>query len=262
MKTIKQAVLLSLALASVGALAQSAPVSDITNNSPNDRMAVLERILQQSSQGQLETQRRLDELAEEVNALRGESEVHAHKLEQLVERQRELYQELEERFSRFSANQSQQPLLSTTTPTASGTAATQAAPAEPAAYSGTISENEAYDRAMNLVLKERKYDQAVPEFRAFIKSFPESAYTPNAYYWLGQLLFNKGEYAEAKFQFEQVVNYFPDSNKRSDAVLKLGSIALKNNDKAAAKGFFEKVLAEYPGSTSAKLAASRLETLK
>lgn len=260
MKTIKKAVLLSLTLTSVGVIAQS-PVADLSSSGSGQLSDIekIERILEQRGKRFVEMQRTLDTLAEEVNALRGENEVHAHKLEQLVERQRELYQELEERFSRFSTAPAQQ--IPVATPTVSPGATPSQPPAEVVEYSGTISENEAYDRAMNLVLKERKYDRAIPEFRAFIKSFPQSAYAPNAYYWLGQLLFNKGEYPGAKTQFEQVVNYYPDSNKRSDAILKLGSIALKNNDKAAAKVFFDKVIAEYPGSTSAKLATSRLETL-
>ncbi len=263
MKTIKQAVLLSLALGSAVAIAQSAPVADYSSGqSGSSNIDKIERILEQRAKELIEVQRTLDTLAEEVAALRGENEVHAHQLEQLVERQRELYQELEERFSRFSANQSQQPTTVTQTPAVNSPQSSAPATEAPeVVYSGSVSENEAYDRAMNLVLKERKYDQAIPEFRAFIKTFPESDYAPNAYYWLGQLLFNKGEYPGAKTQFEQVVNYFPDSNKRSDAILKLGSIALKNNDMAGAKAFFEKVVAEYPGSTSAKLAASRLEGL-
>lgn len=264
MKTIKRVVILSMALASAGVFAQSAPVSDLSSGSASGSSETLLRLLEQSQQRQLDIQRTLDSLAEDVNTLRGETEVHSHQLEQLEERQRELYQELEERFSRFSANQTQQSTLTPSIPvtTSPGSVATPPPSQTEVVYSGSISENEAYDRAMNLVLKERKYDQAVPEFRAFIKQFPDSAYAPNAHYWLGQLLFNKGSYPEARGQFEQVVNYYPDSNKRSDAILKLGSIALKNNDMAGAKVFFEKVIAEYPGSTSAKLATSRLDTLK
>jgi tol-pal system protein YbgF len=264
MKTIKQVVYLTLTLAGPMALTSvdvfaAAPVSDISSDSSSDRISRIERMINQSNQQRLAVQQQLDTLIEEVNLLRGDTEVHSHKLEQLVERQRELYQELEDRFSRFSANK-QQP--NQPTAVTASTAPVEAEKEPEIVYSDDIGENEAYDKAMNLVLKERRYDKAIPEFRAFIKAFPDSDYAPNAYYWLGQLLFNKGNYREAKVQFEQVDNFYPDSNKRSDAILKLGSIALKNNNVSEAKRNFEKVIAEYPGSTSAKLATSRLQSLK
>lgn len=259
MKTLKQLIYFGCAMGCGLAFAATAPVTDLSTNTLDDRLERLERLMQSRNESQLGIQQQLDTLLEEVDTLRGSTEVHGHKLEQLVERQRELYQELETRFSRVMAASSAQ--TNTVLPGAVvGNGAN--IPAVAINYSGTVSENDAYDRAMNLVLKERQYDQAIPEFKAFIEKFPNSAYAPNAYYWVGQLLFNKSNYVEAKTQFEQVVNFYPDSNKRSDAILKLGLIALKNNDKATAKTSFDRVLAEYPGSTSAKLAGERLETLK
>ncbi|MFT4928148.1 MAG: tol-pal system protein YbgF [Phenylobacterium sp.] len=246
MKMLKKVLAFGFAIGSTVVSAANAPVTDLSTTTMDDRLATLERLMQARNQSQLGIQQQLDTLLEEVNELRGATEEHGHKLEQLVERQRELYQELE---NRYQAPQTTQPEV----------AATEAVGAEVGEYTGTVGENEAYDAAVNLVLKDRRYDEAVKQFRAFITNFPTSAYAPNAYYWLGQLLFNKGNYPDAKAQFDQVVNYYPDSNKRADALLKLGAIALKRNDKTAAKVLFEKVVAEYPGSTSAKLAAERLK---
>jgi tol-pal system protein YbgF len=269
MKTIQKVVCLSLIVAgaSVNA-AQQAPVTDISAQSTSDgsdRIATIVRMIEASNQRQLIVQQQLDALLEEVNQLRGETEVHSHKLEQLVERQRELYQELEDRFTRLQSTQQQQAktvLLDTTTAQSTSPSPANQTTKPEVVYSDDIKENEAYDHAMNLVLKARKYEQAIPEFQAFIQRFPDSEYAPNAHYWLGQLLFNKGNYAEAKGPFERVVNFYPDSNKRSDAIYKLGSIALKTNNKLDAKVLFERVISEYPGSTAAKLATSRLKNLK
>ncbi|NQZ12888.1 MAG: tol-pal system protein YbgF [Algicola sp.] len=259
MKSIKQVVYLGLLMAGTGAIAASsaAPVSDLSSSPPTDRLATVERLIRQSSQRQLQSQQQMDALLEEVNLLRGETELHSHKLEQLVERQRELYQELEDRFSKYAASLSEQGSIAT-----SITSPLSVAPKEAViAYSDDVDENEAYDNAMNKVLKERRYDEAIPEFKRFIKTFPDSEYAPNAYYWLGQLLFNKGNYRQSKTYFERVVNFYPDSNKRSDAVFKLGSIALKTNNTVDAKNLFERVISEYPGTTSAKLATSRLQSM-
>lgn len=263
MKTIKQVICLSLIVAGVSAQAAQAPVTDSSISSDNTRLATLERLINLSAQGQLKVQQQFDELLEEVNQLRGETEVHSRKLEQLVERQRELYQELEDRFSKLQAQQQQTtPTVLLDTSTSTTPTATVAASATPeVVYSEDVSENQAYDAAMNLVLKERKYEQAIPEFKKFIATFPDSEYAPNAHYWLGQLLFNKGSYVDAKSPFERVVNFYPDSNKRSDALYKLGSIALKTNNQADAKMLFQRVISEYPDSTSAKLASSRMKTL-
>jgi TolA-binding protein len=64
-------------------------------------------------------------------------------------------------------------------------------PAAAANYSTNQDENQAYDAAVNMVLKEKNYDKAIPAFEGFIKQFPNSSYVPNAHYWLGQLMFNK-----------------------------------------------------------------------
>lgn len=265
MKTIKQVVCLSLIVATgVSAQVAQAPVTDSSISSNNDRLATLERIINSSAQRQLQVQQQFDELLDEVNQLRGETEVHSRKLEQLVERQRELYQELEDRFSKLQSQQQQTAstvLLDTTTSTSIPTTAQTASTTPEVVYSEDVSENQAYDAAMNLVLKERKYEQAIPEFKKFIATFPDSEYAPNAHYWLGQLLFNKGSYVDAKSPFERVVNFYPDSNKRSDALYKLGSIALKTNNQADAKMLFQRVISEYPDSTSAKLASSRMKSL-
>lgn len=279
MNTIRKFVCLGL-IVTGGCLNAQVPVSDKSisqnNHSDNDRLATLERLINASAQRQLQVQQQFDELLEEVNQLRGETEVHGRKLEQLVERQRELYQELEDRFSRVQAQSAQMaPTLlldnkgqvsnvndvikndeSDVTVPNSDEQYTQLV------YSADIDENQAYDSAMNLVLKERKYEQAIPEFKKFIATFPDSQYTPNAHYWLGQLLFNKGNYLDAKPPFERVVNFYPDSNKRSDALYKLGSIALKTNQVANAKRLFQQVLSEYPDSISAEMATSRLNKLR
>merc|ERR1712098_719197 len=120
-------------------------------------------------------------------------------------------------------------------------------------YSTDLSENEAYERAVNLVLKDKRYDQAIPEFKSFIASFPESVYVANAHYWLGQLLFNKGNLLESARSFETVSDQFKASNKRGDALLKLGMIAQKQNNVEQAKQYYQQVLTEYPESASARL---------
>jgi tol-pal system protein YbgF len=223
----------------------------ITN--PTDvatRLLILERKDQSRVEAQQRVQRQLDMLQGDVDEIRGSIELHNHQLEQILERQRELYLELENRFSNLSEQ------------TASvGNSVGVVAPSTPAARPAGQSEEQAYQNAVNLILKERNYDDAIPAFQGFLSTFPSSTYTDNAHYWLGQLLFNKQDWDGARQQFESVVNKFADSPKRSDAILKLGMVEKSVNNKAKAKRLFEQVVAEYPNSTPSRLANEQLKSL-
>ncbi len=249
--------------------AESAPVIDVTNNGSinnstsqysssssitiEEKVALLERQVDAGNRGRVKVQRQLEELQNEVNELRGVTELHTHQLSQVLNRQRELYQELDRRVSEALKPENNVP--------AAIVAPTSTSPDVSINYSTNLTENQAYDRAVNLVLKDKKYDEAIPEFQAFNLNFPDSSYSPNAHYWLGQLLFNKTEYSKAKNEFNLVVEQYIDSNKRSDAMLKLAMVEQKLNNSAAAKIWYEKVLSQYPESSAAQLAKSRLENL-
>jgi tol-pal system protein YbgF len=125
----------------------------------------------------------------------------------------------------------------------------------------SANENEAYDKAVNLILKDKLYEQAIPEFQNFLKNFSNSSYVPNAHYWLGQLLFNKQDWAGASLQFQSLIADFPNSSKRADATLKLGITEMERGNIARAKQLWEQVVAEFSGSSSAKLADKRLKEL-
>lgn len=230
-----------------GAAMSAAPVTDISNsNELTQKVTQLQRLIQARGAAQVNLQQQISDLQEEVSELRGITETHTHRLEQIVERQRELYLEIERRLS------SVQPVAQQVN------ASPEQSVNDDSSYGGSLSENEAYDQAVNLILKERRYDDAIPEFESFITSFSNSVYLANAHYWLGQLLFNKAKYQQAKSHFDVVIQQFPDSNKRSDALLKQGTVLQKLGDNAGAKKLFDQVIAEYPDSNAASLAKSRL----
>lgn len=214
------------------------------------RLLILERKDKSRVEAQQRVQQQLDMLQGDVDEIRGSIELHNHQLEQILERQRELYLELENRFSNLSEQ------------TASvGSSVGVVAPGAKTARPAGQSEEQAYQAAVNLILKERNYDDAIPAFQGFLSTFPNSSYTDNAHYWLGQLLFNKQDWDGARQQFESVVTKFSDSPKRADAILKLGMVEKSVNNKAKAKRLFEQVVAEYPDSTPSRLANKQLKSL-
>jgi tol-pal system protein YbgF len=187
-------------------------------------------------------QEQLETLQNEVNELRGSIELHNYQLEKILERQRELYLEIDKRFESFVV----QPSSTQTTVVEAPLSA---------------NENDAYDKAVNLILKDKRYDQAIPEFQAFLKNFPKSGYASNAHYWLGQLLFNKQDWAGAGEQFNVIVNDFPDSGKRPEAMLKLGISEYERSNVARAKQLWQQVVNEYGDTSAGKLADKRLKNL-
>lgn len=232
-----------------------APVSGLSSSGDvEQRLEQIERMLEARSDAQLKMLNQLGSLQQNVAELRGITEEHEYRLEQLLERQRELYQEIDRRFSNLKENNSQ-----------SNNAGDQydeldqvPTQTDSSSYSPNLNENDAYDKAIALVLEDKRYDDAIPAFQSFLKNFPNSTYAPNAHYWLGQLFFAKRQYGEAKQQFETVVNDYPDSNKRGDCLLKLGAIASEQDQSAGAKAYYQQVIEEYPDSTEANLAKQRL----
>lgn len=224
------------------AMAQ-APVENLKSNSFVDRLTTLERTISARNQAQQVIQIQLDEMQLEVNELRGALELHTHKLEQILQRQRELYLEIDRRVESISVAPPQE--VVDTTPVVQ-----------------TPGESEVYDNAVNLILKEKKYDEAIPEFQSFLEQYPQSQYAPNAHYWLGQLLFNKRDWGNAEQHFQQVVQFYPDSSKRPDSILKLGVIAQRRSNIAKATQLFEQVISEYPDASEKRLAETRLRNLK
>jgi len=227
-----------------------APVVDLNATAVNPIVQAKKLKLAARYRAQVNLQLQVDELQSEVNKLRGIIELHEHKLNQMSERQRELYQEIERRVN--NALKSTQ---------ISSVANVQTNSDNQVNYSNNLTENEAYDHAVNLVLKDKLYEQAIPAFKQFNQKFPQSSYAANAHYWLGQLLFNKAEFSLAESEFLIVVNKFNDSTKRADALLKLGMVSQKQAKNSAAITLYRQLIKEYPNSTAAQLAKPRLSSL-
>ena len=217
-------------------MAAPAPVSEAASSqsSIEKRLASLENMMQSRNFLQVELQQQLNLLQDEVSQIRGVTEEQSYKLEKVLQRQRELYQEIENRVSQ-AYTQPAAPV------------AEQAQPNDAQTYSSDLSENEAYERAVALIMKDKRYDQAIPEFQTFLTTYPNSVYASNATYWLGQLL-----------TIKVVVNEFPNSNKRPDAMLKLGTLLQDQGSAEQAQKILSDLINQYPSTTAAKLATDRL----
>ncbi len=254
---LKHAITLTLlASAANMAFAAPAPVSDLNSNSSRTASKTrsassetdvqrLERMLENGNRVQLRMQQQVDSMALEINELRGQIEKNDYDMQQMLQRQRELFIELDRIRSEMKKP-----------------APTVVVPSEEDVPQGTFSsdadEQAAYQNAVDLILKKRDYTGAIDAFHQFQTDYPNSNFSPNAHYWLGQLYFAKKQDKDAAMSFAAVVSY-KDSNKRADALVKLGDISKRNNNAEQAKKYYQQVVDEYPNSASAKVATENLK---
>ena len=233
-------------------VAAPAPVSDLngansgySGSQSETPMQRLERLLRNQNHVQLQMQQQLDAMSDDLQTLRGQVERNSHETSQMLERQRELFVELDKLRQQKAVPQAHE----TEQATGKGQEETELV--------GNAAEQKAYQDAVDLILKERNYAGAITAFNQFRESYPNSSFTPNAFYWLGQLYFAQQNNAEAIHSFESVVKY-KSSNKRADALVKLGELEFRNKNKEKATAYYKQVIQEYPDSASAKTAKSKL----
>lgn len=223
----------------------AAPVSDLTTAKSNSQiekqLEELTRILDSRNRMQIRLQNQLDELSQEVSQMSGNLELFNHKIGQIENRQRNLYQLIDEQKNNIAQ------------------APTAVASEEDSSVAGD--EKTAYQAAVDLVLVEKDYQQAITAFEAFVIDYPTSGLVANSQYWLGQLLYKEKKRVEARDAFLIVTEKYPDSSKRADSLFKIGIIDEYLGKKDSAKSFYETVLAEYPDSSAAGLADKRLKAL-
>ena len=123
------------------------------------------------------------------------------------------------------------------------------------------SKEAAYAHAYS-IFKSGRYDVAREEFRKFLKAFPNSEYSDNAQFWIGECNYFEGKYEEAIVEYEGVIQNYPKGNKVPNALLKQALSFLKLGDKASAKLLLQGVIKDYPNTTPASVARKKLIDIK
>lgn len=244
-KLLMATVLLPLALAPAGAvLAQSSQNS--AGSAPG-------------SQATAELFYMIQQLQEQVRRLQGDVEEQRHLINRLQEQGRDRYIDLDQRILELSEKVASQP-----EPGSAGASAPQAdagtAPVMKEYRPPGPEESQAYERIIDLIRNQKKYDEAITRIYEFIDQYPEGDLTVNAYYWLGEVYLVKPQLEQAKQAFTIVATRYPDHRKAPDALYKLGVTHDRMGEKEDARRVMNRVLEDYPSSSAAKLAARYLET--
>ncbi|MGY2799165.1 tol-pal system protein YbgF [Ewingella americana] len=236
-----------------------APISNVGSGSIDDRVTSLERISNAHSQLLTQLQQQLSDSQRDIDSLRGQIQENQYQLSQLVDRQKQISQQMDSLSSQGSGN-ANAAASGAAAGAAAGAAGDSSTPAPSQAPASTGDENTDYNAAVALALEKKQYDQAISAFQAFIKQYPKSTYLPNANYWLGQLYYNKGKKDDAAYFYAVVVKSYPKSPKSSDAMYKVGVIMQEKGQADKAKAVFSQVVKQYPNTDAAKQAQKRLSS--
>ena len=256
----------------------SAPVSA----QMDDKQAMVDLVIQ------------IQQLQDEVRMLRGALEDQGMELENLSSRQRDQYLDLDQRITGLRSSSPgpsvSGPAISTGSVTTSRTynRSGQATPVvredapelrpaldTPSSVSGIAApdtqarelalspeaEKADYDRAFQS-LKDLKYANAAEHFQAFLGRYPNSEFSDNAQYWLGESYYVTRNYDIALEAFQALLSTYPDSPKVADGLLKIGYTHYELKQWDQARAALIQVQEQYPDTTLARLAGSRLRSMK
>ena len=259
-------------LHSAGAIAQ-APVVDAREL--DERLKRLERLFGSESLFKLFDE--VEALGTEVRELRGQMEALSHRIDQMEERQRQLYLDADQRLQRIesaAAAQAAGPLpqpgalpAAPTTPTQAATPGQPAPGTAPTAQTpdatgvDPFAEQQAYQSAFEL-LKSGRYDEAAVAFQQFLGEFPTGSYADNAQYWLGETFYITRRFEQAVQEFERLVSTHPTSQKLTHALLKIGYAHDELGNVEEAEKVLSELIERHPQSAAAGLARKRLVSIR
>lgn len=123
----------------------------------------------------------------------------------------------------------------------------------------TSAENEqaAFEKAA-AEIRARNFRQAAQSFAAFLKRYPESVLTADAFYFLGSSQFADGDCKNAIPALRTVTDRFPAANRAPDALLNIAICQYDMNDVNASLQTLENLIKIYPKSGAALTAKDRL----
>lgn len=123
---------------------------------------------------------------------------------------------------------------------------------------GVENEASAFRSAYKVYLN-GNYQRASSEFQRFVKHYPATALTPQAFYYLGQSLYVQKQYDPAQQALQHIVSKYPNTKYRSQALYKLGQIMIETDQRSKAQKHWNQVIQDYPDSPDATHAKDQLK---
>jgi tol-pal system protein YbgF len=102
------------------------------------------------------------------------------------------------------------------------------------------------------------FDLAIQGFQEYLKAYPDTDFSDNAQYWIGEALYGKQSYSDAIEAWKALIRDFPSSDKLPDARVKMGMAWEKLGRRSQALAEYRFVIDRYPNSPAARIAREKL----
>ena len=190
---------------------------------------------------------KLSELEKEVAELRSQLEENSVLMERSLELQQQRYLDLDSRILELSSIERN--------------IVSNSAEEDLVMGNGQAEEKLLYKNALEL-FEASRYAEALEVFSEVIISYPDGIYTPDAYFWSGELFLAQELYEDAKLSYAEVFEQFPDHIRSADSLYKLGEIQRIDSEFNEAINYFEKVVSLFPDSGAAQLSKKSIKIIK
>ena len=188
---------------------------------------------------------KISDLEQEIATLRNLIEENTYLLERYQELQQQRYLDLDKRLHNLLSEEKED-------------LATEYLNGQQ--YNST-EEIDLYKGALEL-FEASRYAEALESFRELIISYPEGAYSADAYFWSGELYLVQQLFEDAREHYLVVVEKFIDHPRVADSLFKLGVLERALMNDQIANSYFSRVISEYPDTGAAELANKSLEASK
>jgi tol-pal system protein YbgF len=111
-------------------------------------------------------------------------------------------------------------------------------------------------------LEKKDYKLAIGRFKEFLKKHAKSKLAVNAQYWLGECHYALREFEQAIVEFDAVRRKYPQGDKVPAALLKQGYAFAELGEKVNARLILQEVVEKFPQSSEAAKAKLRLKALE
>ena len=188
---------------------------------------------------------RISDLEKELAELRSQLEENTVLMERSLELQQQRYLDLDSRILELSSNERQDASENLK---------------EEVLIEEIEKEKLLYRNALEL-FEESRYAEALEIFSEIIISYPNGTYTPDAYFWSGELFLAQELFEDAKISYEEVSQQFSTHIRAADSLYKLGEIYRLESNLETASVLYNKVISLFPDSGAAQLSKKSLKII-
>lgn len=212
--------------------------------------AEIEALSTRTADQLLNMQNEIELLKQEISELRGGLEVVNHALATADKRQRDLYADTDRRIRKVEPSLDGDRVGVLAPPSEVGGADT-----------GAVDAYKAYKTAYGFSQKS-DHKAAFDAYNAFIATYPDSKYMPDAIYGLGYSQFALKNYKSSIASQKKLLAIYPSSTKASNAMYSIANSQIQLGQVSIAKEMLRSLIAKYPSAAVIPNAEKRLKVLE